>query len=113
LWGPPAPPRNAFEVEHVRDVAYYRGPDADPSRHRLDLFLPKGLQDYPVVLLVHGGAWMMGDNRCCGLYPAVAECLARQGVGAVLPNYRLSPGVRHPDHVKDVARALAWVRAHV
>jgi acetyl esterase/lipase len=26
----------------------------------------------------------------------------------VLPNYRLSPGVRHPEHIKDVARAFGW-----
>jgi acetyl esterase/lipase len=114
LWGPAGPPPyDAFEVECLRDVPYFEGPDADAHRHRLDLFLPKGLTDYPVVLLVHGGAWMMGDNHCCGLYPAVGAFLASRGIGAVLPNYRLSPGVRHPEHVKDVARAVAWVRTHI
>src|SRR5439155_11237646 len=86
---------------------------ADSYRHRLDLFLPCGVKDYPVVVLVHGGAWVIGDNRCCGLYSSVGEFLARHGIGAVLPNYRLSPGVKHPEHVKDVARAFAWTRAHI
>jgi acetyl esterase/lipase len=99
-------------VEEVRGVAYYDGPDADPVRHRLDLFLPQGHSGYPVALLVHGGAWQLGDNRCCGLYSAVGRLLASQGGGAVLPNYRLSPGVRHPGHVRDVARAFAWAHAH-
>src|SRR5262249_23495909 len=75
--------------------------------------IPKGKSGYPVVVLVHGGAWMMGDNRCCGLYSSVGKFLASRGVGAVLPNYRLSPGVRHPEHVKDIARAVAWTRAHI
>jgi acetyl esterase/lipase len=113
LWGlaqPSAP--DAYEVERVWDVAYYSGPGADSVRHRLDLFLPRGQKGYPVVVLVHGGAWVMGDNRCCGLYSAVGEFLASRGVGVALPNYRLSPGVKHPEHVKDVARAVAWVRAH-
>jgi acetyl esterase/lipase len=101
------------EVEQVRDVAYYDGKGADPLRHRLDLFLPRGQKDYPVVVLVHGGAWVAGDNRCCGLYSSVGEFLASQGVGAVLPNYRLSPDVKHPEHVKDVARAAAWTHAHI
>jgi acetyl esterase/lipase len=114
LWGPAPPsPADAFPVEQVRDVAYYDGPDADTRYHRLDLFLPKGQRDYPVVLLIHGGGWTRGDNRSFGLYSAVAECLARQGIGVVLPNYRLSPGVKHPEHVRDVARAFAWTHAHI
>jgi acetyl esterase/lipase len=64
-------------------------------------------------MLVHGGGWRMEDNRCFGLYPSVAECLARQGNGVVLPNYRLSPEVKHPEHLKDIARAFAWVHAHI
>jgi acetyl esterase/lipase len=113
LWAPADPADDACAVEHFRGVAYYEGTDADDFRHRLDLFLPTGRKDFPVVVLVHGGAWMTGDNHCCGLYPAVAEFLAGQGVGVVLPNYRLSPAVRHPEHVKDVARAFAWARAHI
>jgi acetyl esterase/lipase len=97
----------------IRDVVYHEGPGPASSRHRLDLFLPKGVKDYPVVLLVHGGAWVMGDNRSCGLYSSVGEFLARRGIGAVLPNYRLSPGVRHPEHIRDVARAFAWTHAHI
>ena len=113
LWRPAAPPAGAFRVEQVRGVAYDRGPDAADHWHRLDLFLPVGKKDFPVVLLVHGGAWLLGDNRCCGLYSSVGEFLASQGIGAVLPNYRLSPGVKHPEHVKDVARAFAWTRDHI
>jgi acetyl esterase/lipase len=112
LWGPPELP-DAVPVERVRDVAYYTGPDADPHRHHLDLFLPRGRKDFPVVFFVHGSAWIVGDNRCCGLYSSVGEFLASQGIGAVLPNYRLSPEVKHPEHVKDVARAFAWTKAHI
>jgi acetyl esterase/lipase len=114
LWGPAGPaPGDACAVERVQGVPYCDGPDADALRHRLDLYLPEGRKDYPVVLLVHGGAWIMGDNRCCGLYPAVGAFLASRGIGAVLPNYRLSPEVRHPEHVKDVARAFAWTHKHI
>jgi acetyl esterase/lipase len=102
-----------FAVKQVWGIAYYHGPDADARRQRLDLYLPKGLVDYPVVVLVHGGGWVMGDKRSCGLYAAVGRFLASQGIGAVLPNYRLSPQVKHPEHVRDVARAVAWTHAHI
>ena len=106
-------PTDVCGVERIKDVSYYDGPHADAARHKLDLYLPKGKADYPVVILVHGGAWIMGDNRCCGLYTSVGEFLASQGIGAVLPNYRLSPGVKHPEHIKDLARAFAWTaQAH-
>ena len=36
-----------------------------------------------------------------------------QGIGAVLPDYRQSPWVKHPAHIKDVARAIAWTHAHI
>jgi acetyl esterase/lipase len=113
LWGPPGPPPDALAVERIEAVSYCEGPVADAYRHQLDLFLPRDKKDFPVVVLVHGGAWVMGDNRCCGLYSAVGEFLASRGVGAVLPNYRLSPEVRHPEHARDVARAVAWTHRHI
>jgi acetyl esterase/lipase len=39
--------------------------------------------------------------------------LASQGICAILPNYRLSPNVKHPEHIKDVAQAFAWTKKHV
>ena len=101
------------EVECIRGLRYRDDPDTDNLRHRLDLFLPKGRRNFPVVILVHGGAWVIGDNRGCGLYSSVGQFLASRGIGAVLPNYRLSPSVKHPEHIKDVARAFAWTHAHI
>ncbi len=113
LWKPAIAPGQGVEVERIRDVAYYCGADADNTRHRLDLFVPKGAKGFPVVMLIHGGAWVSGDKCCCGLYSAVGEYLASQGVGVVLPNYRLSPWVKHPEHIHDIARAFAWTRRNV
>jgi acetyl esterase/lipase len=114
LYDPPqdssAPP---FEVEAVRDIPYCEGTESDPIRHRIDLFLPRGLKDYPTVVLIHGGCWVVGNNRCSGLYTSVGEFLASQGIAAALPNYRLAPQFKHPEQIKDVARAFAWVHHHI
>jgi acetyl esterase/lipase len=102
-----------FEVKDVRDVAYYDRPDADKVKHKLDLFLPKDQKDFPVVLFVHGGAWRHGDKNYFGVYSALGKMFARNGIGAVIINYRLSPDVMHPEHEKDVARAFAWTHKNI
>jgi acetyl esterase/lipase len=109
---PPAAPAAAagYEVEAVKDVAYRTGPDADPVRHKLDLYLPKGAKDFPVMVFVHGGSWRSGNKN---MYAKIGEVFARNGVGAVVINYRLSPAVKHPAHVEDAAKALAWTYANI
>jgi acetyl esterase/lipase len=106
-------PSDAYAVKCLKDIAYHTGPTADKLRHRLDIYVPQGKTDFPVVMLVHGGAWIVGDNRCYGLYPSVARFLASRGVGVVVPNYRLSPSIKHPEHIRDVARAFAWTKHHI
>ena len=99
-----------FEVEKVGNVAYYEGSDADPVRHKLDFYYPKGPKDYPVLFFVHGGAWRSGSKE---LYGGLGKVFAKNGIGVVVINYRLSPKVQHPAHVEDVARAFAWTHKNV
>ena len=99
------PANRTYEVETKRDLTYYDGAAADKKKHKLDLYLPKGKTDFPVVLFVHGGGWVFGDKNFFGVYEGIGKMFARHGIGAVVTNYRLSPGVKHPEHIKDVARA--------
>jgi acetyl esterase/lipase len=98
------------EVEVVRDLPYYEGSDADPVRHRLDVYVPRGQKDFPVLMFVHGGAWRSGVKD---LYSPLGQLLGQHGIGAVIINYRLSPAVKHPAHIQDVARAFAWTYANI
>lgn len=107
----PAASSEVYAVRCVKDVVYPS--EGDARRCKLDLYLPVGKKDFPVVVLVHGGAWIVGDNRCCGLYASVGEFFASQGIGVVMPNYSLSPRFKHPRHVKDVARAVRWTRENI
>lgn len=67
-------------------------------------------QDRPILLYIHGGAWVVGDKREQGL-PLIHH-LARNGWLCVSANYRLSPGAGWPDHLVDVKAGLAWVKEH-
>jgi acetyl esterase/lipase len=108
-----AVPADTGRVRVVRDLFYYDGEDRDPVRHGLDLYLPSGGKDFPVVMFVHGGVWMTGNKNFLGVYGALGRHLARHGLGVVIPNYRLSPAVKHPEHIKDVARAFAWAYKNI
>jgi acetyl esterase/lipase len=105
-----------FQVQVVRDVAYRDlapGEEARRNKNKLDLYLPRGEKGFPVLLFIHGGAWVHGDKNQFGLYSTFANHWAHYGVGVVVANYRLSPGVKHPEHVKDVAKALAWTHKNI
>ena len=99
------PSRRAKDVAYVPATA----PDFDQERHILDVYSPRqkapNAGGYPVVLFIHGGSWSSGNKN---IYTFIGRRLAKQGVVAVLINYRLAPGVHVPEQVADCARALAW-----
>jgi acetyl esterase/lipase len=98
-----------FEVEKHKDIAYRTDKDAD-KRHKLDIYCPKGQKDVPVVLFVHGGSWRWGNKD---LFAGIGEAFSKTGIAVVICNYRLSPEVRHPEHIKDVAGAFAWTYENI
>ena len=82
---------------------------------RLDVTVPSapvpgGGSRRPALMQVHGGGWVIGDKREQGL-PLLGHMAAQGWVGFNV-NYRLSPGVGFPEHLVDLKRALAWIRAH-
>jgi acetyl esterase/lipase len=92
-------------VAVVRDIAYGPGP-----RGRLDVYRPaRGEGPAPVVVFFYGGGWDSGRKD---LYAFVGRALARRGLVAVIPDYRVYPEARWPDFVQDSAKAVAWARVH-
>lgn len=106
-------PAKTYEVAIATDIAYRSDKDADAVKHKLDVYTPKGQKDFPVLMFVHGGAWKSGNK---GLYAALGKTFASHGIGTVIINYRLSKKdgpIKHPDHIKDVAAAFAWVHENI
>ena len=88
------------DVDYLSDSNYKNGKDL------LDIYMPDGAEHVPVIVYFHGGALMMGSKRDGAI---VASRILPMGIGVVIPNYRLSPGVQHPAHIQDAAAATAWV----
>jgi acetyl esterase/lipase len=103
-----ADPRTAVEAH--TNLTYYSGEGADKYRHRLDLYVPKGKRDVPVMMFVHGGGFTVGIKD---QYAFVGQVFAGYGIATAVISYRLSPKTSYPGHVQDTARAFAWLRAHV
>ena len=97
-------------VEVIRNLEYGdRG-----VRNRLDIYRALGTgstERLPVMLYIHGGAWIIGDKDQQGK-PMLLH-LARRGFIGVTINYRLAPKDRWPAQIVDVKRAIAWVREHI
>ena len=99
-----------YEVLVVRDIDYIADSDYADDKDTLDLYLPEGVGEFPVVLYIHGGGLLAGDKSS---QARVGEWFARHGVGAAVVNYRLSPGVMYPAHIEDIAASFAWVHEHI
>ncbi|UHG89263.1 alpha/beta hydrolase [Spirosoma oryzicola] len=98
----------------TKDIAYVNAdyPDYDAERHQLDVYAPtdKVVLGRPVVVFIHGGNWNSGRKS---LYAFIGRRLAKQGVVAVVINYRLSPDVEVPEQADDCARAVRWAAQHI
>jgi len=106
----PPPPKIDCEAMVYRDLQYYAGPGASLQKHSLDIYRPPAGENLPVVVFVHGGAWTSGDKTRIA---NVGCAFAKKGYVAVLPNYRLSPKAKHPDHITDIARAVKWTYQNI
>lgn len=85
-----------------RNIAY-----GDHPAQRFDVYAPEQARGAPVLLMVHGGAWIAGDKDAERI---IANKLARwlpRGFVFVIVNYRLLPEAGPLDQARDVAYALA------
>ena len=78
---------------------------------KLNIYWPEeGNGPFPVILAIHGGAFMMGDKRDLQLTPML-EGLKR-GYAVVSINYRMSGEALFPALLQDAKAAIRWIRAN-
>ncbi|MCB1216123.1 alpha/beta hydrolase [bacterium] len=96
-----------------RNIAYRTDTGSRRGLTALDVYAPEGAVRLPVVMMVHGGGWSIGDksNGSNGLEKGRFFC--DEGYVYVSVNYRLSPAVQHPAHIEDVAAAYAWISENI
>ncbi|MEN6543432.1 alpha/beta hydrolase [Parvibaculum sp.] len=90
-----------------RDIAYGAAKD-----QRLDVFMPAGAKGAPIIFMVHGGAWAVGDKEMSRVVENKVAHWVPKGAIFVSVNYRMVPDADPVMQADDVARALAFVQAH-
>ncbi|MCX6217004.1 alpha/beta hydrolase [Spirosoma sp.] len=99
----------------IKNIPYVstNASETDAERHLLDVYTPRKTTSagrMPVVMFIHGGSWNSGSKN---LYAFIGRRLAKQGVVAVIINYRLSPAVLVPAMADDCAEAVRWTTQHI
>jgi acetyl esterase/lipase len=98
---PPLPPG-------VRLLPNLEYASVDGKSLLLDLYLPQPTdKPVPVILYVHGGAWLGGDKHGG---PAIG--FSGRGFAVASINYRLSQEAIFPAQINDCKAAVRWLRAH-
>lgn len=75
----------------------------------LDAYIPRGEGPFPGVVVIHGGAWRMGNKAQLALH---AARLARAGFASFCISYRLAPKHKWPAQIHDCKAAVVWIRQH-
>lgn len=108
------------DIKEFRDLLYVQASAVEnDSLQRLNLAIPEGLDHYPLLVWIGGGAWSYVDRN---VEMELARKLAKAGIGMASIGHRLSPaiwrdsslnkGIQHPKHVEDLAAAVKWLYDH-
>lgn len=119
--GDPYPVRHVVFPSGVRgipDLVYWTQSGYRPLT--LDLYLPPDAVErpstgFPLVIYIHGGAWLAGNSRRAVPFvdfPAVLASLAARGYVVASVNYRLSGEARFPAQIQDVKAAIRWLHVN-
>ena len=105
--GNPQPTTLPAGARLLKDVAY--GSD---ERQKMDVYVPQGAHDAPVILMVHGGGWRRGNKELPGVVQNKINYFLPRGYIFISTNYRLVPEVNPVTEAEDVAHALAYAQQH-
>src|SRR5438128_10705719 len=95
--------QTTYEVD-IEDVEYLRHGD-QPLLARL--FKPRGSGPFPIMVELHGGAWVRGD-RLNG--NASNEALAKHGVIVAALDFRVPPVAPYPASLADIHYGIRWCK---
>ena len=78
------------------------------EKNNYDLWLSKTNSPAPLVIYFHGGSFSAGDKE--KISGDLITLLLSKGISVMSANYRLTPEVTYPQHYKDCARVIQYVR---
>jgi acetyl esterase/lipase len=110
---PPEPKTDTDGSKRYEGVTYAVVPGYRPMQ--LDVWVPATPTPPPLVVWIHGGAWMIGDRRYLPetLRPnQLFEELMAAGLAVATIDYRHSLEAKFPAQLHDVKSTIRYLRAH-
>ncbi|MGM9651311.1 MAG: alpha/beta fold hydrolase [Faecousia sp.] len=95
------------ETEGNKNVSYASNSDAQVC----DIYVPENADNCPVIVLVHGGGFLFGDQGMSIIQPVIAKAL-EMDYAVVSVDYRKSSEAVFPAALADVKAAVRFVKAH-
>ncbi|HOA22004.1 MAG TPA: alpha/beta hydrolase [Anaerolineaceae bacterium] len=103
---PPPIMDTSFVKRQWLDVPYAH----QSETQKMDIFLPdEGEGPFPIIFVIHGGAWKICDKRDEQLMPMLKGIY--RGYAVVSINYRLSQEAIFPAQIFDCKSALRFIKA--
>ena len=93
------------EANTLRNVVYGSHP-----KQAMDVYLPDLPQSAPMLVMLHGGAWKIGDKGNRRVWKAKAEYWGDKGFIVISVNTRLLPDASPVEQTQDLARAIAFIQ---
>lgn len=93
---------------HTQDVDYLH---VNGESFHATIYQPEGTGPFPLVVDVHGGAWVRNDI-CRDEHALMDKALAAMGMVVVAIDFRQSSQHHYPDSVADVNFAFRWARVN-
>ncbi len=85
--------------------------DARRSQPDPNLYAPKKAKQVPLIVWIHGGAFLFGSKEGSPVEPVPLDLLL-EGYAVASIDYRLSPEAVFPAQLEDCKAAIRWLRAH-
>lgn len=95
------------EIGGLKDVVYATTSGAQVC----DIYIPEGTENCPVIVLVHGGGFMFGDQGMDVILPVIDKAL-ENGYAVVSVDYRKATEAVFPAALADVKAAVRFVKVH-
>ena len=92
-------------IEKIAAIPYAT---VDGNELALDLYLPTGVDNPPLLVYVHGGAWRFGNRDSV----SVIDLVDGHGIAVASVSFRLSPVAPLPAMVHDIKGAIRFLRAN-
>jgi acetyl esterase/lipase len=84
----------------------------DHPQQAMDVYIPAKVTSAPVIVMVHGGAWKIGDKTNTGSVENKLKYWLGKGYIFISVNYRLLPDAMAYEQAQDVAAALRYVQSN-